>query len=79
MPIRYRVQHDFELTTGGPGFSKKRIMIFREGIFLTVHRTTLFGEYPKMYCIEEYPQLGEISRAILSQFLIGFEPDSEPG
>lgn len=71
--MRRIVVNDFELIFGGPMGGEETLAVFGKGEELTIRRVSTRGEYPKMYKISEYPQLGAISRGILTKFLRGFQ------
>ena len=66
------VGFDYELATGGPSGKRKVIATFRKDEKLTLVRVSVDGEFPSMYTITEYPQVGKVSWRILLGFVRDF-------
>ncbi len=79
---RVVVPHDHVLVIGGP--KEEAIVercVFTAGERLTVWETTEPGTSPRVFVIDERPEVGELSRAVLARFIPVFDapPFTKPG
>lgn len=68
------VRKDFNVVIGGPRGATNVVASFKKGDVVLVQRVGKKRDYPKMYRISGTPEGRIFSRAVLAQFLGGFEP-----
>lgn len=76
------VQSDSQLKFGGPRESDiVRVHGFKAGERLSIREVTDASGYPRMFVIDDYPELGALSRKTLAQILPEFDapPYTKPG
>lgn len=76
------VESDSQLKFGGPReCDTVRVRGFKAGERLSLREVTDASGYPRMFIIDEYPELGALSRKTLAQVLPEFDapPYTKPG